>query len=263
MEEPRGIRLQTFLAQAGVASRRSSEELIVGGRVSINGRVATELGVRVQPTKDDVRVDGKRIRPAKSQWYALNKPRGFMSTRSDPEGRRTLYELVPSPMHRLFYVGRLDFDSEGLVLLTNDGDTAHRLLHPRYGVDREYDVELTEQIDDTALEHLRRGVQLDDGRARAHTVRRKGGRRVVLTLREGRKREVRRMFEALGFFVEKLIRIKVGSVSLGALPLGELRPLSRLEVDALKREVGLQRPAERSLTKPRRAARPPKYKGRP
>jgi pseudouridine synthase len=235
MEEARGIRLQKFLAQAGVASRRNSEELIVGGRVSINGRVATELGVRVDPRKDDVRVDGKRIRPAKSQWYALNKPRGFMSTRSDPEGRRTLYELVPSPMHRLFHVGRLDFDSEGLVLLTNDGDTAHRLLHPRYGVDREYDVELKEQIDDTALEQLRRGVQLDDGRARAHTVRRKGGRRVVLTLREGRKREVRRMFAELGYDVIRLRRVRYGPIRLGDLPAGEWRELDERELDALRR----------------------------
>ena len=235
MEEARGIRLQKFLAQAGVASRRNSEELIVGGRVSINGRIATELGVRVDPRKDDVRVDGKRIRPAKSQWYALNKPRGFMSTRSDPEGRRTLYELVPSPMHRLFHVGRLDFDSEGLVLLTNDGDTAHRLLHPRYGVDREYDVELKEQIDDTALEQLRRGVQLDDGRARAHTVRRKGGRRVVLTLREGRKREVRRMFAELGYDVIRLRRVRYGPIRLGDLPAGEWRELDERELDALRR----------------------------
>jgi 23S rRNA pseudouridine2605 synthase len=235
MTETRGIRLQKFLAQAGVASRRSSEELIVGGRVSINGRIASELGVRVDPKKDDVRVDGKRIRPAKSQWYALNKPRGFMSTRSDPEGRRTLYELVPTPMHRLFYVGRLDFDSEGLVLLTNDGDTAHRLLHPRYGVDREYDVELKEQIDDSALEQLRRGVQLDDGRARAHTVRRKGGNRVVLTLREGRKREVRRMFAELGYDVIRLRRVRYGPIRLGDLPTGEWRELDERELAALGR----------------------------
>lgn len=234
MAEQRGIRLQKFLSQAGVASRRSSEELIVGGRVSINGRVATELGVRVQPS-DDVRVDGKRIRPAASQWYALHKPRGYMSTRSDPQGRQTLYDLVPPPMRRLFYVGRLDFDSEGLVLLTNDGDTAHRLLHPRYGVDREYDVELDEQIDDAALEQLRLGVQLDDGRARARTVRRKGGRRVVLTLQEGRKREVRRMFAELGYRVIRLRRVRYGPIRLGDLPMGEWRALDTRELDALRR----------------------------
>ena len=232
--DQRGIRLQKFLSQAGVASRRSSEELITGGRVSINGRVATELGVRVQPS-DDIRVDGKRIRPAASQWYALHKPRGYMSTRSDPQGRQTLYDLVPPPMRRLFYVGRLDFDSEGLVLLTNDGDTAHRLLHPRYGVDREYDVELEEQIDDSALEQLRIGVQLDDGRARARTVRRKGGRRVVLTLQEGRKREVRRMFAELGYRVIRLRRVRYGPIRLGDLPSGDWRALDARELDALRR----------------------------
>lgn len=234
MAEQRGIRLQKFLAQAGVASRRSSEELIVAGRVSINGRIATELGVRVQPS-DDVRVDGKRIRPAASQWYMLHKPRGYMSTRSDPQGRRTLYDLVPPPMRRLFYVGRLDFDSEGLVLLTNDGDTAHRLLHPRYRIDREYDVELEQQVDDAALEQLRRGVQLDDGRARARTVRRKGGRRVVLTLQEGRKREVRRMFAELGHNVLRLRRVRYGPIRLGDLPPGEWRALDERELAALRR----------------------------
>lgn len=234
MEDQRGIRLQKFLAQAGVASRRSSEELIVAGRVTINGRAATELGVRVQP-KDDVRVDGRRIRPAPPQWFALHKPRGYMSTRSDPEGRRTLYDLVPPPMRRLFYVGRLDFDSEGLVLLTNDGDTAHRLLHPRYGIDREYDVELDHQVDDTALEQLRRGVQLDDGPARARTVRRKGNRRVVLTLREGRKREVRRMFAELGYDVKRLRRVRYGPIRLDELPSGEWRALDERELESLRR----------------------------
>ncbi|HEX6132559.1 MAG TPA: pseudouridine synthase [Longimicrobiales bacterium] len=234
MEQERGIRLQKYLAQAGVASRRACEALITAGRVSINGRVASELGVRVQPG-DDVRVDGRRIRPAAAQWYALHKPRGYLSTRSDPEGRRTLYELMPPPMRRLFYVGRLDFDSEGLVLLTNDGDTAHRLLHPRYGVDREYDVELDAAIDDAALEQLRRGVQLEDGRARARSVRRKGGQRVVLTLREGRKREVRRMFAELGYQVRRLRRVRYGPIRLGRLGSGEWRALEPREMDALRR----------------------------
>jgi 23S rRNA pseudouridine2605 synthase len=234
MADERGIRLQKFLAQAGVASRRSSEELIVAGRVSINGRRATELGVRVQPS-DDVRVDGRRIRPAASQWFALHKPRGYMSTRSDPQGRRTLYELVTPAMRKLFYVGRLDFDSEGLVLLTNDGDTAHRLLHPRYRIDREYDVEVDVQIDDAALVQLRRGVQLDDGPARARTVRRKGGNRVVLTLQEGRKREVRRMFSELGYEVKRLRRVRYGPIRLGELQPGEWRALDAGELAALSR----------------------------
>lgn len=230
-----GVRLQKFLAQAGVASRRASEELIVAGRVTINGRAATELGVRVDPARDDVRVDGRRVRPATEQWFALHKPRGYLSTRSDPEGRRTLYELVPPPMRRLFYVGRLDFDSEGLVLLTNDGDTAHRMLHPRYGMEREYDVELDRAIDDDALQQLRRGVQLDDGRARAHTARRRGGNRVLLTLREGRKREVRRMFSELGYSVKRLRRVRYGPIRLHDMAPGEWRALEPREVSALHR----------------------------
>jgi 23S rRNA pseudouridine2605 synthase len=234
MTQP-GVRLQKFLAQAGVASRRGSEELIVAGRVTINGRAATELGVRVDPARDDVRVDGRRVRPATEQWFALHKPRGYLSTRSDPEGRRTLYELVPPPMRRLFYVGRLDFDSEGLVLLTNDGDTAHRMLHPRYGMEREYDVELDRPIDDDALQQLRRGVQLDDGRARAHTARRRGGNRVLLTLREGRKREVRRMFLELGYSVKRLRRVRYGPIRLHDMAPGEWRPLEPREVSALHR----------------------------
>ncbi|HEX6307844.1 MAG TPA: pseudouridine synthase [Longimicrobiales bacterium] len=234
MEQERGVRLQKYLAQAGVASRRACEALITAGRVSVNGRVASELGVRVRPD-DDVRVDGRRIRPAAAQWFALHKPRGYLSTRSDPEGRRTLYELVPPPMRRLFYVGRLDFDSEGLVLLTNDGDTAHRLLHPRYGVDREYDVELDAPIDDAALDQLRRGVELEDGRARARSARRKGGHRVVLTLREGRKREVRRMFAELGYRVQRLRRVRYGPIRLGELGSGEWRALEPREVHALRR----------------------------
>lgn len=232
--EQRGVRLQKYLSQAGVASRRSSEELILAGRVTINGRTASELGVRVQPG-DDVRVDGRRVRPAAEKWFALHKPRGYLSTRSDPEGRSTLYDLLPPPMRRLFYVGRLDFDSEGLVLLTNDGDTAHRLMHPRYGVDREYDVQLDADVDDDVLEKLRRGVELEDGRARARAVRRRGGRRVLLTLREGRKREVRRMFAEFGYRVQRLRRVRYGPIRLGDLEPGEWRELEPREVAALRR----------------------------
>ncbi|MEX0907203.1 MAG: pseudouridine synthase [Gemmatimonadota bacterium] len=230
-----GVRLQKFLSQAGVASRRASEELITAGRVRVNGRVSTELGVRVDPTRDRVQVDGRRIRPAEQEWFALNKPRGYMSTRRDPEGRPTLYELVPSAMHPLFYVGRLDFDSEGLILLTNDGDTAHRLMHPSYGIDREYDVELAEDIESDALDRLRRGVELDDGPARAESARRRSGNRLVITLQEGRKREVRRMFMALGHRVVRLRRVRYGPIRLGTLPPGEWRHLEERELEALRR----------------------------
>lgn len=235
-----GVRLQKYLSQAGVASRRKAEQLITAGRVRINGTVVTELGVRVQPGRDRVQVDGRRIQPALSEWYALHKPRGYMSTRSDPEGRPTLYELVPPALQKLFYVGRLDYDSEGLVLLTNDGDTAHRLLHPKYGVEREYEVELASDIESDALDRLRRGVELEDGPARAETARRRSGNMISLTLREGRKREVRRMLEEVGHTVKRLRRTRYGPIRLGTLRVGEWRHLDERELNALQKST--QRP---------------------
>jgi 23S rRNA pseudouridine2605 synthase len=230
-----GVRLQKFLSQAGVASRRRSEELITAGRVRVNGTVVTELGVRVDPERDRVQVDGKRIKPALQEWFAVHKPRGYITTRDDPEGRPTLYDLLPPHMRRLFYVGRLDYDSEGLILLTNDGDTAHRLLHPRYEIERDYDVELAEPIESDALARLRQGVELEDGPARAESIRRRTGERVTVTLREGRKREVRRMFEAVGHHVRRLRRTRYGPVKLGTLKAGEWRHLEERELAALQR----------------------------
>jgi 23S rRNA pseudouridine2605 synthase len=230
-----GVRLQKYLSQAGIASRRKAEELITAGRVRINGSVVTELGVRVQPGRDRVQVDGRRVLPAQSEWYALHKPRGYLSTRSDPEGRPTLYELVPPALQKLFYVGRLDYDSEGMVLLTNDGDTAHRLLHPRYGVEREYEVELESDIESDALDRLRRGVELEDGPARAESARRRSGNRIALTLREGRKREVRRMLAEVGHTVTRLRRVRYGPIRLGTLRVGEWRHLEDRELNALRK----------------------------
>jgi 23S rRNA pseudouridine2605 synthase len=228
-----GIRLQKYLSQAGAASRRASEELITAGRVAVNGSVVRELGTRVDPGRDVVELDGRRVEPAAAAWYALNKPRGYLSTRDDPQGRRTIYDLVPPELQRLFYVGRLDFDSDGLILLTNDGDTAHRMLHPRFGVEREYEVELHADFDDALSRELRRGVELEDGPARAHSARRTGSRRLRLTLREGRKREVRRMLAALGHDVRRLTRVRYGPVSLDGLPSGGWRQLEPDELAAL------------------------------
>jgi 23S rRNA pseudouridine2605 synthase len=235
-----GVRLQKFLSQAGVASRRRGEDLITAGRVRVNGVVVTELGVRVDPVRDRIQVDGKRVRPAEPEWYAVHKPRGYLSTRSDPAERPTLYDLVPAAMKRLFYVGRLDYDSEGLVLLTNDGDTAHRLLHPRYGIEREYEVELEADIESDALDRLRRGVELEDGPARAETARRRAGNRITLILREGRKREVRRMLAAVGHTVVRLRRVRYGPIRLGSLPLGKWRHLEERELAALRRATKAQ-----------------------
>jgi 23S rRNA pseudouridine2605 synthase len=228
-----GVRLQKYLAQAGVASRRKSETLIVSGRVRVNGAVVTELGTRVAPERDVVEVDGREVCGASSEWLLLHKPVGYLSTRTDPQGRRTLYDLLPPQLRRLFYVGRLDRDSEGLILLTNDGDLAHRMLHPRHGMEREYEVEVAAPIDDAALQQLTRGVELDDGPARAERARRLAPAQLSLTVREGRKREVRRMLEAVGQHVVRLRRVRYGPIRLGALPPGQWRQLSADEIAAL------------------------------
>jgi 23S rRNA pseudouridine2605 synthase len=230
-----GVRLQKFLSQAGIASRRHSEGIITSGRVKVNGAVVTELGTRVDPLRDEVLLDGERVLPAASEWYALHKPRGYLSTRADPGGRSTLYELVPARLHGLFYVGRLDYDSEGLVLLTNEGDTAHRLLHPSFGVDREYEVELDRNVDGLLVERLEQGVELEDGPARAEAARQTGPKRILLTLREGRNREVRRMLDACGHNVRRLRRVRYGPIELGELAPGAWRRLEPGEVKALEK----------------------------
>src|SRR5688572_5913931 len=232
-----GVRLQKYLAQAGVASRRQSETLIVAGRVRVNGVVVTELGTRVEPERDVVEVDGRPVRSATTEWVVLHKPFGYLSTRTDPQGRRTLYELLPPQLRRLFYVGRLDRDSEGLILLTNDGDVAHRMLHPRHGIEREYEIDVALPIADDVLEQLTRGVELDDGPARAERARRLAPARLALTLREGRKREVRRMLEAAGHHVVRLRRVRYGPIRLGELPPGRWRHLSPEEIAAVQRSV--------------------------
>jgi 23S rRNA pseudouridine2605 synthase len=262
-------RLQKILARAGLASRREAERWIAEGRVSVNGTVIRKLGSQADPAKDSIKVDGKRIRPATAPlYYAFHKPPGVITTLNDPEKRPDLtpYLARLGDKRRLFPVGRLDYNTMGLLLLTNDGDFSLRLTHPRFGVKKVYRAKLSACPTPEDLARLRSGIRLEDGMsapARARVIEKlKKNAWVEIELREGRKREVRRMFEALGFFVEKLIRIKVGSVALGALPVGELRPLSPLEVEALKGEVGLSGSAEHSFSNPRRVSRSSKYKGR-
>jgi len=235
-------RLQRALARAGLGSRRASEELIAAGRVTIGGRVAT-LGDRVDPAVDEVRVDGRRISVDPDLRYlALHKPKGVTTTMRDPHAGRDLRGLLP-PGPRVFPVGRLDRDTEGLLLLTNDGDLAHRLAHPRHGVEKEYLAEVDGTPTSRHLAKLRRGVKLEDGVARAIRVtsagrsRGRGALRLVLT--EGRKREVRRMLEAIDLPVTRLVRTRVGGVRLGRLPAGGLRDLSPDEVRTLYRDAGL------------------------
>lgn len=232
------LRLQAFLARAGVASRRAAEELIRTGRVSVDGETVIELGTKVTPGKNRVMFDGRFVELAPVVWLALNKPRGYVTTRDDPEGRRTVYDLVPPDYHSLFHVGRLDRQSQGLLLLTNDGPTANRLLHPRYGTTKEYYADVEGHPDPAALRKLTRGVELEDGPARADEVQALRTIddlvRVRVVLREGRNREVRRMFEAIGHPVSRLLRRRFGPIELGDLGPGRWRLLLPEEFSALR-----------------------------
>lgn len=233
------IRLQKFLASAGVASRRKAEDLITAGRVSVNGVVVKELGTKVDPDADVVLLDGRRIESAAQVWIKLHKPRRYMSTRNDPEGRPTIYELLPPSLHSLFYVGRLDYDSEGLMLMTNAGDEAHKLLHPSFEVERVYDAIVKGVVNRETVQRLLRGVELEDGLARAESVRllpsnREDESKVRIALHEGRNREVRRIMSAVGHDVRRLKRISYGPIILGDVAPGKWRRLTDDELLALK-----------------------------
>lgn len=237
-----GERLQKVLAHAGVASRRACERLIVDGRVSVNGRVVTELGTKVDPDRDAVRVDGKRVgrAPRHRTYLLLNKPRGFVTTLSDPEGRPTVKDLLRGVRVRVYPVGRLDFDSEGLLLLTDDGDLSRDLMHPSSGVVKTYLAKVRGEPSPEALRRLERGVRVE-GRAtlpaEARLARRGDNPWVEVRIVEGRNRQVRRMLEAVGHPVMRLRRVAYGPLALGKLPAGRLRPLTPSEVEALRRAV--------------------------
>jgi 23S rRNA pseudouridine2605 synthase len=237
-------RVQRSIARAGIASRRAAEDLIREGRVRINGRVA-ELGDRVDPDRDEVSVDGGAVPLHPDlRYFALNKPAGVTTTMRDPHATRSLAALLP-PGPRVVPVGRLDRESEGLLLLTNDGALAHRLQHPRYGVEKEYLAEVEGSLSRTSARRLVRGVELDDGPARAlrATIVETAPARsaVSVVMGEGRKREVRRMLAALGHPVRRLVRVRLGSLVLRDLAPGEVRPLSPEEVAALYRITSLAR----------------------
>ena len=233
-EEGEGIRLQKVLAQAGLGSRRTCEDLIVRRRVRVNGEVAV-LGRRVDPEVDVVEVDGAQIGvKAGLVHYLLHKPAGVITTASDPQGRATVLDLVPAEP-RVFPVGRLDGDSEGLLLLTNDGDLTHRLTHPRYGVDKEYLVEVEGDPSRGALARLREGVELEDGRTAPAKVAQLDARLLRITIHEGRNRQVRRMCEAIGHPVLRLVRTRIGPLTDRLLKPGEWRALTQEEVRALER----------------------------
>ena len=236
---PEPERLQKLLARAGIGSRRACEELIRDGRVTVNGEVAV-LGRRVDPERDVVEVDGGRVPlDPELRYFALHKPAGVVTTADDPQGRPTVADLYP-PGPRVFPVGRLDLESEGLLLLTNDGELANRLTHPRFGVEKEYLAEVEGDPTPAALRSLTRGVDLEDGVARARSASKVAGSRgrtaVRVVMTEGRKREVRRMLAAVGLPVRRLVRTRLGPVRLGRLEPGASRLLEPGEVAALYRE---------------------------
>ena len=269
MDDSSGIRLQKILAQAGVASRRAAEKLIEEGRVSVNGRTVREMGVKADPIADDIRVDGRRLRaPERHRYILLNKPAGVVTTRSDPQRRQTVIDLLHGVREYVYPVGRLDYDSEGLLLLTNDGDLAARLTHPRHEVERTYEAYVAGTPDEEAMERLRRGIPLDGKRtmpaevkllsravlhkaaphkAAPHkaglhkavagekrTADRRANGVLLITIREGRNRQVRRMCEAVGHPVRKLRRVRIGPITDRRLRVGEWRELTRQEVKKLK-----------------------------
>jgi 23S rRNA pseudouridine2605 synthase len=225
------MRLAKYLAHAGVASRRSAEELIAAGRVRVGGEVVTDPAREVEEDSK-VEVNDRRVAAEPREVWAVNKPKGVVSTAREPGRRRTVTELVDSP-RRLYPVGRLDANSTGLILLTNDGELTNRLTHPRYEVAKTYLLQLSRPPSEADLDRLRRGVRLEDGPTAPAEVERLGEREVEITIREGRKRQVRRMAEAIGNEVEELTRIRIGSLDLGDLRRGEARRLDRREIAAL------------------------------
>ena len=236
------MRLQKYLSRSGVASRREAEDMMVQGRVRVNGTPATTLGVRVDPRVDRVELDGQEVRLDRARWILLNKPRGVLTTRRDPGGRPTVYSLLAPEDQGLRYVGRLDQDTEGLLLFTNQGNLLHALTHPSSEVPREYRALVGGIPDREVIARLERGVQLDDGMARAERVRvlstvEGKGASLSLVLREGRKREVKRLFDAVGHSVRRLRRVGFGPIRLGDLRPGQWRELEPKEVRALRKAV--------------------------
>jgi 23S rRNA pseudouridine2605 synthase len=238
------MRLNRFLALAGVASRRGAEELIRSGRISVNGKVCTELATQIN-AEDHVRVDNKMVKAKEFVYILLNKPAGYVTTKSDDRSRPTIYDLLPRRLPKLAHVGRLDLESEGLLLLTNDGELTVRLTHPRYKVPKEYLVTLDREFDMTDSAKVKKGVYLAEGRARFDAIYKINPRQVRVVLAQGIKRQVRRVLAALGYKVKRLERTRIGGLSDPSLKSGAFRNLKGAEIAMLKGE------------KPERATRDP------
>jgi 23S rRNA pseudouridine2605 synthase len=247
-------RLQKILSAAGVASRRASEQMILDGRVSVNNVTILTLGSKADPVRDDIRVDGSRVRPERIRYILLNKPEKVVTTRDDPQHRRTVMDLLRGVKESVYPVGRLDFDSAGLLLLTNDGDLAARLMHPRHGIEKVYRADVRGIPADSQLERLADGVEIDGQRtlpARVTVVkaipsaRGEGTSVLEIAIREGRNRQVRRMCDAVGHPVVRLTRIAIGPLRDRTLRPGEWRDLNAREIEVIKRAVADEAPADR------------------
>ena len=238
------IRLQKYLAWCGIASRRKCEELILEGKISVNGRIVTEMGIRIDPDNDRVLMDGKAVIPPKRfVYFALNKPPGVVVTASDSHGLPIVLDLMQGVKERIFTIGRLDLDTEGLLLLTNDGELANRIMHPRFHLEKEYIVTVYKPVSEHNLRWLRKGIMVDGKLTQPAEIRMvEMKHRFVhykVLLREGRKRQIRLMFKAVGHPVTALKRVAIGPIRLGKLPLGQYRPLSHKEILMLKSLTGL------------------------
>jgi 23S rRNA pseudouridine2605 synthase len=253
-------RLQKILSQAGVASRRASEQLMLEGRVTVNGVTIRELGTKAEPGRDDIRVDGRRVKLSEHHRYLLlNKPRGYVTTRSDPQKRKTVLDLLRGVKEYVYPVGRLDYESEGLLLLTNDGELAARLTHPSHAVARVYEARVLGSLDERDLQRLARGIEFDGQRTAPAEIERLSDRSdrttIRLTLTEGRNRQVRKMCEAIGHPVEYLRRVAIGPLRDYRLKVGDWRPLTADEVARLKRAAGEPVPSGRGPRKAKSSSR--------
>lgn len=235
-------RLQKVMAHAGVASRRVCEQMIINGKVMVNGKLITKLGTKVDPQNDVIKVNGKIVRRKEEKvYYILNKPRGYLSSVSDDRGRKTVIDLMGSVTERIYPVGRLDYDSEGLLILTNDGYLANKIMHPRYQIRKLYLVEVNGFFHQNALEKMRSGVRLEDGitsEAYVEVLQSAPTKSLIkIGIHEGRNRQIKRMCQALGFNVKRLVRTQIGPIKLGSLPKGSYRHLTIEEVGKLKQAV--------------------------
>ena len=229
---PEGVRLNKYLASCGVGSRRACDELISTGRIEVNGAPCIKLATRVSET-DSVRVDGKRVFPKEEIVVIFYKPRGYVCTRSDELGRETIYDLLPANLQSLHHVGRLDTDSEGMLIMTNDGDLSQQLMHPSKSVEKEYLVTSNQAFENSHLDQFLAGVFTEEGKLKAKNIERISARRIKVVLDHGAKRQIRVMFEALGYQVTKLLRVRIGNLWLGDLEQGRWAILNTKEIQML------------------------------